>query len=55
MPHDALCFYNSGPASGASQPHKHVQIIPLPLIPDAPATGATDPPLLPLVMEATEG
>lgn len=29
----ALGFYNSGTLSGASQPHKHLQMVPLPLIP----------------------
>lgn len=29
--YDALAFYNSGPAAGASQPHKHLQLMPLPL------------------------
>jgi sulfate adenylyltransferase (ADP) / ATP adenylyltransferase len=29
--YDALGFYNSGPAAGASQPHKHLQLLPLPL------------------------
>jgi len=28
---DALGFYNSGPNAGASQPHKHLQLVPLPL------------------------
>jgi sulfate adenylyltransferase (ADP) / ATP adenylyltransferase len=27
----ALGFYNSGPGAGASQPHKHLQLVPLPL------------------------
>lgn len=27
---DGLAFYNAGPAAGASQPHKHLQLIPLP-------------------------
>lgn len=27
---DAVVFYNSGPIAGASQPHKHLQLIPLP-------------------------
>jgi ATP adenylyltransferase len=27
---DGLGFYNAGPAAGASQPHKHLQLIPLP-------------------------
>lgn len=34
---DALGFYNSGPVAGASQPHKHLQLVPLPLGEDAPA------------------
>ncbi|CAH2910362.1 MAG: Ap4A phosphorylase II [uncultured Paraburkholderia sp.] len=28
---ESLGFYNGGPAAGASQPHKHLQIVPLPL------------------------
>jgi ATP adenylyltransferase len=28
---DALAFYNSGPLAGASQRHKHLQLVPLPL------------------------
>ena len=28
---DGLGFYNGGPAAGASQPHKHLQLVPLPL------------------------
>lgn len=28
---DALGFYNGGPDAGASQPHKHLQAVPLPL------------------------
>jgi ATP adenylyltransferase len=28
---DGLGFYNSGPVAGASQPHKHLQVVPLPL------------------------
>jgi len=28
---DALGFYNGGPQAGASQPHKHLQAVPLPL------------------------
>ena len=31
MPLGGLAFYNCGPVSGASQPHKHVQVVPLPL------------------------
>jgi len=29
--YEALGFYNSGPVAGASQPHKHIQLVPLPL------------------------
>lgn len=36
MPQGALAYFNCGPVSGASQPHKHLQVIPLPLIPSAP-------------------
>jgi ATP adenylyltransferase len=28
---DGLAFYNGGSAAGASQPHKHLQLVPLPL------------------------
>ena len=31
---DGLAFYNSGQLAGASQPHKHLQLVPLPLIPN---------------------
>jgi sulfate adenylyltransferase (ADP) / ATP adenylyltransferase len=34
--YDALGFYNSGPVAGASQPHKHLQLVPLPLSAGAP-------------------
>ncbi|PSP21593.1 MAG: phosphorylase [Cyanobacteria bacterium SW_8_48_13] len=30
---DGLAFYNAGNAAGASQPHKHLQLVPLPLTP----------------------
>jgi len=33
---DALGFYNSGRLAGASQPHKHLQLVPLPLSAYAP-------------------
>jgi ATP adenylyltransferase len=33
---DGLAFYNSGPIAGASQQHKHLQIVPLPLAPRGP-------------------
>lgn len=32
----ALGFYNGGTAAGASQPHKHLQLVPLPLAPEGP-------------------
>ena len=34
--YDALGFYNSGRVAGASQPHKHLQMVPLPLAPSGP-------------------
>lgn len=39
---DGLGFFNGGTAAGASQPHKHLQLVPLPLVPEA---GAEDPAL----------
>ncbi|NKQ36337.1 MAG: phosphorylase [Chloroflexi bacterium] len=33
---DGLAFYNSGKMAGASQPHKHLQLVPLPLSPVGP-------------------
>ncbi|HWT38130.1 MAG TPA: DUF4922 domain-containing protein [Paraburkholderia sp.] len=35
---DGIGFYNAGPEAGASQPHKHLQIVPLPL-------GGSEPPV----------
>lgn len=32
---DGLAFYNGGPVAGASQRHKHLQLVPLPLAPTA--------------------
>jgi ATP adenylyltransferase len=32
--YDGLGFYNGGAAAGASQPHKHLQLVPLPLVPE---------------------
>lgn len=32
----SLGFYNGGPEAGASQPHKHLQLVPLPLAPQGP-------------------
>jgi ATP adenylyltransferase len=33
---DGLGFYNGGPRAGASQPHKHLQYVPFPLVPTGP-------------------
>jgi sulfate adenylyltransferase (ADP) / ATP adenylyltransferase len=33
---DGLAFYNGGKTAGSSQPHKHLQLVPLPLVPDSP-------------------
>lgn len=32
---DSLAFYNAGQVAGASQRHKHLQLIPTPIIPDS--------------------
>ena len=53
MPRDvrAIGFYNGGRDSGASQPHKHLQVVTLPLSPHLPIPMAprlvADPPSLP--------
>jgi sulfate adenylyltransferase (ADP) / ATP adenylyltransferase len=44
---DGLGFYNGGQVAGASQRHKHLQIVPLPFIPDGSSL-----PLEPLLMES---
>lgn len=41
---DGLGFYNGGQAAGASQPHKHLQLVPLPL-----AAWGTPVPIAPLI------
>ena len=41
---DGLGFYNGGAAAGASQPHKHLQIVPLPLAGDLPHDSPHDMP-----------
>ncbi len=46
---DSLGFYNAGPAAGASQRHKHLQLIPLPLVQGGPQV-----PLAPLLAGGTE-
>jgi ATP adenylyltransferase len=35
--YDSLGFYNGGREAGASQRHKHLQLVPLPLAPEGPA------------------
>lgn len=35
--YDSLAFYNGGTVAGASQPHKHLQVVPLPLSSRGPA------------------
>lgn len=43
----ALAFYNSGPVAGASQPHKHLQLVPLPL-----GGGGSEIPIAPVLESA---
>lgn len=43
---DGLGFYNAGATAGASQPHKHMQMVPLPLAPVGPPI-----PIAPLLAE----
>lgn len=46
MPSGGLAYFNRGSLSGASQPHKHVQVVPLPLLPP-PDSPTEDPPFWP--------
>jgi ATP adenylyltransferase len=46
----ALAFYNAGRDAGASQPHRHLQLVPLPLAPEGPPV-----PIAPLLAEAVGG
>ncbi|WP_423822554.1 DUF4922 domain-containing protein [Salinisphaera sp. SPP-AMP-43] len=39
---DGLAFYNGGPEAGASQPHKHLQVVDLPLANTGPALPVAD-------------
>jgi sulfate adenylyltransferase (ADP) / ATP adenylyltransferase len=48
---DGLAFFNGGALAGASQPHKHLQLIPLPLVPDDPQPHARLP-IEPLIQAA---
>ncbi|MBW4521419.1 MAG: phosphorylase [Scytolyngbya sp. HA4215-MV1] len=45
--YDGLAFYNGGSLAGASQRHKHLQLIPLPMVP-----GDLPLPIAPLLMNA---
>ena len=45
--YDAFGFYNGGREAGASQQHKHLQIVPLPLAPEGPSI-----PIAPLLARA---
>lgn len=52
---DGLGFFNGGTAAGASQPHKHLQLVPLPLDPGSPDGPAVPiEPLLAPVLAAAE-
>jgi ATP adenylyltransferase len=50
---DGLAFYNSGPAAGASQPHRHLQLVPFPV--GHPADPAGGEPPLPTPIEPALG
>ena len=50
--HAGLGFYNGGAVAGASQPHKHLQWAPLPLVESGPAVPIA--PLLPAVRRVGE-
>jgi ATP adenylyltransferase len=47
--YNGLAFYNGGREAGASQQHKHLQMVPLPLAPEGPAV-----PIEPLLARAPE-
>jgi sulfate adenylyltransferase (ADP) / ATP adenylyltransferase len=49
---DVLAFYNGGPVAGASQPHKHLQLVPLPMIPNG--SGVPIASLLPTARWTTQ-
>lgn len=44
---DGLAFYNAGRVAGASQPHRHIQLVPLPLDDSGAAGGAATLPVRP--------
>lgn len=47
--YEGLGFYNGGAAAGASQPHKHLQLVPLPL-----STASPELPIAPLLRAARD-
>jgi ATP adenylyltransferase len=47
---EGLAFYNAGAVAGASQPHKHLQMVALPLAPEGPAV-----PIEPLLAHSAGG
>jgi len=62
MPGGGLAYFNCGAHSGASQPHKHTQVVPLPLATPAElargaeaSAGAPGPPAGPLAEERFAG
>lgn len=57
MPRGGVAFYNCGEFSGRSQPHKHLQVVPLPFIDADGSTAATgedeaQPPIAAAVLAA---
>jgi ATP adenylyltransferase len=48
--YNSLGFYNGGREAGASQRHKHLQLVPLPLAPEGPEI-----PVEPMIAQAMEG
>lgn len=48
---DGMAFFNGGRLAGSSQPHKHLQVIPLPFIPDDPTPHARLP-IEPMILPA---
>jgi sulfate adenylyltransferase (ADP) / ATP adenylyltransferase len=47
---DGLAFYNGGPPAGASQKHKHLQVVPLPMSPEVRIP--IEPEILKMAIEA---
>ncbi len=51
---DGFAFYNGGRLAGASQPHKHLQVVPLPFVADDPVPHARLP-IDPVIQAALPG